>query len=180
MLGHFQRNHPKIAMSWCAVAALLAAIVAPALRNPCARPATFASTHRSGTNCRNPGGECVSVVVYEERQVTHRGRANDLLQHRQDRQLKPNRFAVAPSNCANARNFRGTPLSRDVLFAESRDIGSALTEEQQQREGESCLGPDGVAFLELGDCLHCPGVILREAGDAANDNNEKAGKQRLT
>jgi hypothetical protein len=50
--------------------------------------------------------------------------------------------------------LRFVNASDDVLFAESRDVGSALPGEQQQHEREKRLRSNRVAFLEFLNFFH--------------------------
>src|SRR4051812_37970371 len=93
-------------------------------------------------------------IGHKKGHVAARGRINDLLQLRQDRQHKPPRLLVPTFELRE-----GQFCLPDVLRPEACNVATPLPREEQQRQREACFRSDRVPLSILPYFVERPSMI---------------------
>src|SRR5262249_9262597 len=133
-------------------APLLAAIVAPALRSPCARPGTPASTQRSRNQLPKPlSVKPLPNSVTRLGEIAARRIVDCRLQDWKDGNFAAFRRPVAVLVLGEAKL---TALS--MLLSKPNGVGLAGSRKQDEVQREPRLGADRMTFLILQHLVHRP------------------------
>src|SRR5262249_26433668 len=90
----------------------------------------------------------------QESEITRRAAIDDVLQYREDRQLKGNWLVASVLGLGEAQ-----PALPDMLTPEQHHIRTTLACVEQQRQSKVCPCADGVMRFKFFDLLNSPAVM---------------------